>query len=335
MRFLLCMLFIPLVISCGEASRKDLLPRNSGSLGEVILVAEPQVLKTSTGDALRKTMNIIMYGLPQDELLLKRIEVEKQAFNDLFQTHRNVLLVEIDPSFENSISIKRDVYSRQQVFINVRASSEQALLEIAESRMKDIFHVFYEAEIDRLIDRNRDFGQKQLNDLVQSHCDIDVVMQDKFQVALKDSNFIWLRLDQSKPLGGYQHTISQGFLIYTRPYVDTSYFSDSSLLAWKNSINKKFVEGPQNSYMSVSNRFILPASSRIQFNGQTAVEIRGLWRMEGYFMGGPFYALSFYNPENGLQYMAEGYVYCPQFDKALFVREIEAIAKSIRPLPKG
>lgn len=83
--------------------------------------------------------------------------------------------------------------------------------------------------------------------------------------------------------------------------------------------------------MSVSNRFILPKSKLITFHEQTAKELRGLWRMEGYFMGGPFYALAFYNPNNGMQYMLEGYAYAPQFDKAPLIREIEAIAKSAAP----
>ena len=189
--------------------------------------------------------------------------------------------------------------------------------------------LFHQAEIDRLIERNKAFGSESLNKTILEKTGLNLTIQDKFQVAVDETEFLWLRLDQSKPLGGYQHTISQGFLIYKRPYRDTADFSDSSLLAWKSEVNKKYVEGPQNSYMSVSDRFILPKSKLIIFNDQTAKEIRGLWRMEGYFMGGPFYALAFYNPNNGMQYMVEGYAYAPQFDKAPLIREVEAIAKSV------
>ena len=44
-------------ISCGEASRKDLLPRNTGSKGEVAVVAPDGVWKTSTGDTLGVSMD--------------------------------------------------------------------------------------------------------------------------------------------------------------------------------------------------------------------------------------------------------------------------------------
>jgi hypothetical protein len=77
---------------------------------------------------------------------------------------------------------------------------------------------------------------------------------------------------------------------------------------------------------------ILPKTKFITFNDQAAKEIRGLFRMEGFIMGGPFYSLAFFNPENGRQYMVEGFVYAPQFDKLKFLREIEAMVRSAKPI---
>ena len=319
------------LIACGEASRKDLLPRNTGSKAEIAVVAPDAVWKTSTGDTLSRSMDQLMYGLPQDELLLKRIEIKESGFSDFFKTHRNILKFEVHPDKKNAVQVRRDVYARQQLYIVISVQSLEDLPSVLKTRIMDIMMLFHQAEIDRLIDRNKDFGSEAMNKTILEKTDINLIMQDKFQIAVDEPEFIWLRLDQSKPLGGHQHTISQGFMIYKRPYRDTADFSDSSLLAWKNEMNKRYVEGPQNSFMNVSERFILPQSKLITFHNQTAKEIRGLWRMEGYFMGGPFYALAFYNPNNGMQYMLEGYAYAPQFDKAPLIREIEAVAKSASP----
>ncbi len=332
MRLLYILIITAITLSsCGDASRKDLLPRNTGSKGEIAVVAPDAVWKTSTGDTLSASMDQIMYGLPQDELILKRVEIKESGFNDFFKTHRNILKVEVHPEKKNAVQVRRDVYSRQQLYIVISVQSLEELPSVLKSRIIDIITLFHQAEIDRLIERNKDFGSKSLNKEILDKTGLKLIMQDKFQVAVDVPGFLWLRLDQSKPLGGYQHTISQGIMIYKRPYKDTADFSDSSLLAWKSEVNKRYVEGPQNSYMSVSNRFILPKSKLITFHEQTAKELRGLWRMEGYFMGGPFYALAFYNPNNGMQYMLEGYAYAPQFDKAPLIREIEAIAKSAAP----
>jgi hypothetical protein len=320
------------LVGCGEASRLDILPRNSGSLGEVAVVAPSEVWSTSTGDALRTALNQVMYGLPQDELILKRLELKEQDFSDMFRTHRNVLKIEVHPKKESSVQVRKDVYSRQQVFILISVQNTDDLPAVLDQHSAHILQLFHEAEVDRLIERNEAFGQKSLNDKVREIAGLNITMQYKFQVAVERPDFIWLRLDQSKPLGGYQHSISQGIMIYWRPYRDTADFSDSSIYTWKNKVNKAYVKGPQNSYMSISDRFIQPRSKLITYMGQTAKEVRGLWRMEGYFMGGPFYALVFFNPENGRQYMVEGYAYAPQFDKALLIREVEAIAKSATPL---
>ncbi len=329
--FIIVALLAGSFVGCGEASRKDLLPRNTGSKGEIAVIAPDEVWNLSTGDTLSASLDQLMYGLPQDELLLKRIEIKESGFNDFFKTHRNILKVEVRTNARTAVQVRRDVYARQQLFIVIRVQSLDELPGVLKSRVKDIMTLFHQAEIDRLIDRNKDFGSEDLNKTIKEKTGLDLIIQDKFQVAVDEPSFLWLRLDQSKPLGGYQHTISQGFMIYQRPYTDTADFSDSSLLAWKSEVNKRFVEGPQNSYMSVSDRFVLPQSKLISFHEQTAKEIRGLWRMEGYFMGGPFYALAFYNPKNGMQYLLEGYAYAPQFDKAPLIREIEAIAKSVQP----
>ncbi|MEQ9187799.1 MAG: DUF4837 family protein [Cryomorphaceae bacterium] len=325
--FILCVV----LSGCGEASRSNLLPGNSGNSGEVIVVAPSEVWSTSYADVIGNAMGETFYGLPQDELLLKRVELKEAGFNDMFRTHRNVLKIEIHPDKKTSVQVRRDVYARQQLYILINLKSLEELPAVLEGRMGQILRLFHEAEITRLISRNKAFGQQKLNDQIKDLTGLGVIMQDKFQVAVESPGFLWLRLDQSKPLGGYQHSISQGVMIYSRPYTDTADFSDSSIYAWKSRINKAYVKGPKKSYMSISDRFLPPKSELITYQGLTAKEVRGLWRMEGYFMGGPFYALIFYNPANGLQYMVEGYAYAPQFDKAPLIREIEAIAKTATP----
>ncbi|MEX2596930.1 MAG: DUF4837 family protein [Salibacteraceae bacterium] len=326
------LVLVLLLNACGDASRKDILPPNTGSKGEVLVVAPSIVWSTAYSDIINQYMNKIMYGLPQEELLLKRLEVKEDGFADMFKTHRNVLKIEVNPSESSSVKVKHNVYARQQLFVVIQLRSLEDLEQVAKDRMDQILDLFHNAEIDRLLDRNKDFGEPELNKEISEHTGLNIIMQNDYQVAVKDSGFMWLRLDQSKPLGGYQHAISQGIMIYSRLYKDTLNFSDTSIYNWKNRINQQFVSGPQNSYMSISDRFLLPKSQRITFLDQTAVEVRGLWRMEGYFMGGPFYSLVFYNPENKLQYMVEGYAYAPQFDKAPLIRQIEAIAKSAKPI---
>lgn len=324
---------ITFLTSCdGSASRTKTLPGKTGNPNEILVVAPEVLWKSDAGDALKLSLNRIQFGLPQDELVFQSVELKEDGFSDFWITHRNIIKIEIDKSKEVGVKVKHDVYARQQLFALITINKPADLKPILTQYTDQLFDLFYEEEIDRLIERNEYFGSKEFNEKVAEITDLNLVIQEDFFIAKQEKNFLWLRLEREKPIGGYQHQISQGMMVYWRPYTDTLQFSDSSLFAWKDEINMKYVEGPKNSKMTISKRMILPETKFINYNDLTAKEIRGLWRMEGFIMGGPFYSLAFYNPENGRQYMVEGYVYAPQFDKLKFLREIEAMVRSAEPI---
>ncbi len=332
-RLFILLSFIIFLSACEDsASRKSILPGCTGNPNEILLVAPDQVWKTSAGDVFKGLMNKIQFGLPQDELMFQNIEIKESGFNDFWVTHRNIVRIEIDKTKEEGISVKREVYARQQLYTIITIHNMDNLKAVLEPSINQLLDVYYNEEITRLIERNKYFGSKELNQQVAEITDINIVTQDEFFIAKQEDNFLWLRLEREKPIGGYQHQISQGLMVYWRPYTDTTNFSDTSLLAWKSEVNRKYVEGPKNSVMTISDRMILPQTKYITFNDQAAKEIRGLFRMEGFIMGGPFYSLAFFNPENGRQYMVEGFVYAPQFDKLKFLREIEAMVRSAKPI---
>jgi hypothetical protein len=56
-------------------------------------------------------------------------------------------------------------------------------------------------------------------------------------------------------------------------------------------------------------------------------EGRGLWKMEGDFMGGPFVHRAW--EKNGFMYHAEAFVYCPNEPKRAWLRELEALLSAM------
>ena len=52
-------------------------------------------------------------------------------------------------------------------------------------------------------------------------------------------------------------------------------------------------------------------------------------------MGGPFYSLTTYDEKSGMLVTVEGYVYAPFFEKREYMREVEAVVRSLtlHPLP--
>lgn len=327
------MVFLLALSSCEEQKKEDYLPGYSGTQGEIIVVAPEVVWNSNDMDYFREYLNILMPGLPAGEKMFQTMEVKTKGFKDIFKTHRNILEIKVDHTNQTQVTIKKEVHARKQTYVTINLQNIRDLGKVAEERMRDILWYFHDSELNRLISRNMEFGPDALDDQIREKTGLSLVMQEDFAIAKEAEDFIWLRLDREKPIGGYQHQISQGIMIYSRPYTDTAMFDSASLATWKNEMNAKYVEGPHGSHMGISYRLYPPEYSNSVFLDQAATEVRGLWRMQGakgVFMGGPFYGLAFYNPTNERQYMVEGYVYGPQFNKIAFMREVEAIIKSIK-----
>ena len=74
----------------------------------------------------------------------------------------------------------------------------------------------------------------------------------------------------------------------------------------------------------------VPSYEEVVFNGKFASELRGLWRIENGYMGGPFYSLTTLDERSGELVTVEGYTYAPYFDKREYMREAESIVRSLQ-----
>jgi hypothetical protein len=130
--------------------------------------------------------------------------------------------------------------------------------------------------------------------------------------------------------GGDNHDVQQGFVIYREPYLSDQQFSLEARLDKRNSVMRKHLPGPtKGSYMTTEMRYV-PSYEEVVFNGQFASELRGLWRIENSYMGGPFYSLTMLDERSGELLTVEGYTYAPYFDKREYMREAEAVVRSLQ-----
>ena len=81
--------------------------------------------------------------------------------------------------------------------------------------------------------------------------------------------------------------------------------------------------------MAVERR-VEPVSEQITLDGRFCIETRGLWRLIGDFMGGPFVNYTFTSPDNNTLIMLTGYVYSPRKPKRDFLLQAESICHSIK-----
>jgi len=96
----------------------------------------------------------------------------------------------------------------------------------------------------------------------------------------------------------------------------------------------KYIKGPtEGSWMTTEHR-IKPEVISYTKNGNYFVKMRGLWRVENDYMGGPFVSLSTLSADKTHIITVEGYVYAPKYKKREYVRQLEAILSTVYPIAK-
>lgn len=137
----------------------------------------------------------------------------------------------------------------------------------------------------------------------------------------QSEDFDWIRYETPE--------ISLAIMVYRFPYNSDSTFTYNYLLNKRDSVLKVNVPGPsKGSYMTTEKR-AAPIFQITKHNGNYAADMRGLWRVENDFMGGPFLMLAELDTYNGQVIVADGYVYAPSKNKRNYIRQIEAIVYSM------
>ena len=297
-----------------------------GSTAEVLVVIQnDQQWNGPIGQIIRKDLAADMYGMPQKEQLFKLLHIQSDNFSDIFQKQRNIFIVNINPKVkEPKVTATYDKWAAPQIIFTLTAPSPEVFVKVFQDK-KDYF-----------INKYMDFERKRIQKVFSTSLDDKVMKTIKknfsftlnvptgFYVAKSGPHFMWIRHEANR--------YSQGILIIAIPYKDTAQFSRDKILDVIQRFQLHQIPGPTNgSYMSIDRKFVIPKAKRItDFPTGFAVEIRGLWRVEHDFMGGPFVSYTFVNKNTNELVTLFGYVYYPNHQKRDLLLQVEAILYSVK-----
>ena len=319
--------------SCQEEEKNQMFMSVSGNPGEVILVTTSNQWSGKIGNTFRDNFQAPVYGMPQEEPLFDLVQTNHFDFERVFETFRNVIIVDLDTNrfAKGEIEYRKDVWSKGQLVIRLKGSSRDEIVDLINEHSDQMIRIIQTKELNRLGAKYRAQANKKAQKSILKNLGVTANIPKEAVVATEDTNHIWVRIEREKLKGGYQHQISQGLLIVKFPYVAKQQFLDSALLDKRDEILKRYIPGPSNgSYMTTEYRYYPPVTKDIDYHGHFAKEIHGLWRMENDFMGGPMVTYFVLNEDEGMIYCISGYAFAPQFKKREYYREIEAVAKSIK-----
>lgn len=311
-------------LSCNQGKvKKTLLPGVSGSAGEVLIVMNKNFWEGEAGLSFKNLLLEDCLGLPQSEPLFNPVNISRKAYSQLFRIHRNIIITNISNKIEKpGIQVEYDKWARPQVVITLVAPNKESFLELFDANNQKILGLLFKAEKDRLTANYKKYSESAVIDKLQKRTGVHLTIPKGYTYDLDTNNFVWISHETRE--------ISQGLFVYHYEYKDTTDFSINSLINKRNELLKQYVAGAnEGSYMTTELQ-VFPLFRSYNLNKRYTAELRGLWRVEGDFMGGPFMSLSQFDKKNNRIVTVEGYVFAPKYRKREYMRQLEAILYSMK-----
>lgn len=334
-----------LLTACGADNFDEKsLPGAMGSPGELVVVCDDAIWKGVSGDELRKAYGAEQPGLPQPEPWFKLIRFDEGNFSEISQRYRNILFVtSLDNNSKTSRFIKdllgEKQYSQQltdttflfvesenrwaigQQVMYLIGNSDRALAHAINRKQIELRNYLNAQELKRVMADIKSKGRNnKAEKLIADSCGIRLFVPKNYQIRVAKSGFVWIaREDDEKALN---------LFIKLRPYTSESQFWAANVNSFRDSLTRQLIPGPtQGSYYTTE--YLFPPDTVVtSLNGQYALKMRGLWRVENDFMGGPFIHTTGLETRSNQLISLEGFVYYPKEKKRELLRELEAIIAS-------
>lgn len=310
------------IVSCSEEKRKKaLLPNVSGKAGEVIVVINKTEWEGIVGNEIREILASDCPFLPQKEPLYTLVNIIPSTFTNIFQIHRNILLVNIDSRItEPGVTLRRDVWAQPQCVISVNAIDSESALQIIKDNEEIIVSGLEQAERDRVIENTKKYEERSLAPAVSKVMGGSPHFPSGYVLKKMTDDFIWI---------AYETTYTnQGIFVYRYPVTGNDDLAVESIVNNRNEFLQRNVPGMfDNTYMTTSD-FTMPELQYVKYKGREFAQVRGYWEVHNDYMGGPFVSHSFYSPDGKYIITLEGFVYAPKYDKRQYLRQVESIIYS-------
>ncbi len=322
----LSILLIPalLFVAC-EARQRPSRPSASGRSGEMLVVMKADQWDGPAGKVIQDVFASYEPMLPQAEPRFDLVQIVPDAFVKMFESHRHIFMAEMDPALERAtLEVSRDVWAYPQMVIRVKAPDADTFERLMERNAEAFIEHYLSVERERYINAYRRMLNHEARRAVYQQFGVQMDIPEGYFVAVQEEDFIWLRRTATR------EELDMGILIASLPYTDPARdFHPQTIRARRDSLTRQYIPGQfPGTYMTTYPE--LPDELReISFNGVYAVEARGLWRVEGDFMGGPYVNYTFVDERSNRLFILDGFVYAPKFDKRDYLRQVKAVIYSL------
>ena len=185
-------------VSCNPGKRSDKV-RSIGNTSEILVVVEnEQQWENSIGITIRKYLGREQYGLNQSEPVFHLAHINKTSLSDLLKKHRNLLIVEIDKSFEKpKIELTMDLWSKPQQIVKITAPNAAEFVTAFETNADILEEKFNKTERDRILTVFRTSTNEKAVKNLKKEFDLKMTIPREFYNAKNEKGFLWVRKESN------------------------------------------------------------------------------------------------------------------------------------------
>ncbi len=311
-------------------------PDSLGGVGEILVVGDPALWQGDLGVLLRKTLSSEQIGLPQPEPWFKLIPVQDLGSNKFQKRHRLILhcvladdFSELPPEIQKGAELalsKQSIYKRcilnsqayPQREVWLVAKNVEALKEYLLSNGSVLLQYFLHQDQQLILGRlDRMTQADSLASMIQDSLGLQLkTLPGDYRLKVLRHSFAWM----SKEIPGG----TMNFVLWNNILSFKSIQGVENVHRERDSVLARCIPGPTEGSFYHTEYLIPPLSV---YKEKIGWHIRGLWKMEGDFMGGPFVHRAWLR--SGVVYHAEAFVYCPNEPKKVWLRELEALMTAV------
>ena len=319
-----------IMASCSGETRAPRQDRSIGGTAEIMVVVQnDDQWNGRIGDSLRHFFMQDQYGLPQPEPRNELKHIKVAGFSDMFKKQKCILEVEINPSLEKAVAeTAENLWAAPQRYVKISAPNLTTWVELFDGQKEVYQDWFDQVERQRILNVFRATKDEKIEAEIAKKFGFTLVVPQGFFIAKNEPDFMWLRKEQERS--------SADIVIYQTPYRDTLQFEPQSLIAMRNLMEGQYIPGPsEDSYMGTEVEFVPPlVTTASKYPAGYAKEMRGMWKVENNYMGGPFVSYTFADSRTGQLVTVEGFYYEPNQKKRNALLQLESIAYSLKFVEK-
>jgi hypothetical protein len=308
--------------SCGDSSLTRTLPNVSGSTGDVMVVMNKSLWDGSAGKAIREEVAPVLIGLPQPEPAFDLQPVNPAGFRDILVSHRNIIITAVDGNVtEPAVIFERNRWAETQLVIRLTAPDSTSLANSISENAESIRQRINDVERERLTAWLTGSAGKERSIVRSGESSYEIIMPAGYRTDFTREGLMIISAETQATTQSVIVSVSERI----SPRIGCIELADMT-----EKVTSAQIKGHDGGSFMIIDKQMTVSCRSFRRNNTDYIEMRGLWTLEGGFMGGPFISYAFIDPEISRTVIVTGFVYAPRDNKRELLRQVEALMYTVR-----